>query len=184
MKSCAAPEMANAAAKTTPIVAREGLAEVQVLKVGHQYLAQGDAARRAMAGDRIGMGDVTRIDGHQRAHAFGIEVRTAVAGAARACECVEQPRRQALVQGAAARRADVHAIALQPIGHGPLALIDRAADAGLLQTLRETQAAYAAADDEHMPGRRPRGEALAAIRNCHGKPPGLNVQNKPARCRR
>jgi hypothetical protein len=51
--------------------------------------------------------------------------------AAGAVEDVEQVRRQALVHHKAAGRADMHAVALQPIVDGAVALVDRGTDPGL-----------------------------------------------------
>jgi hypothetical protein len=44
----------------------------------------------------------------------------------------------------------VHAVALQAVGEGPIALVDRGADPGSLQTLGECEAADAASDDNDV----------------------------------
>jgi len=59
-------------------------------------------------------------------------------------------RRQALMQGEGAGWADVHAVPLQTVGQGAIALVDRSTDPGALETLRERQAADAAANDKHV----------------------------------
>jgi hypothetical protein len=46
--------------------------------------------------------------------------------------------------------ADVHAVALQAVGQGPVTLVDRRTDPGSLQTLREREAADAATDNHDM----------------------------------
>ena len=83
---------------------------------------------------------------------FGKEAHRRIGSSASAVEDLEQMRRQALVQGAAAGRADMHPIALQAIGQGAVAFIDRGADPGALQALRQGEAADAAADDQDMKG--------------------------------
>jgi len=105
-----------------------------------------------VAGDRVGAGDEVAFESEQHSHLFGEEAHRRARRAAGAVEDVEQVRRQALVHRKAAGRADMHAVALQPIVDGAVALVDRGTEPGLLQTLRERQTANAAADDEDMEG--------------------------------
>jgi len=125
---------------------------MHVLDPGQQHLRQGDAARGAVAGDRVGAGDEVAFESEQHSHLLGEEAHRHARRAAGAVEDVEQVRRQALVHRKAAGRADMHAVALQPIVDGAVALVDRGTDPGLLQTLRERQTANAAADDEDVEG--------------------------------
>ena len=71
------------------------------------------------------------------------------------------------MQREAPGRIDVHAIALQPARRRLVALIDRDADAGFLQALREREAANAAADDDDMERRNRRVERAGAIGRRH-----------------
>src|SRR5215472_608138 len=132
------------------LVALEGLAETDVVKPGQQHLPQGDTARGAVAGDRVCAGDEVAFEGEQHPHLLGEEAYRHIRCATGAVKDVEETRGQALVQGKAAGRADRHAVALQAIVDGAVALVDRGADPGLLETLREGQTANAAADDENM----------------------------------
>src|SRR5215469_7147897 len=65
-------------------------------------------------------------------------------------EDIEQIRRQTFVQRAAAGRLDMHAIALDAIGAGAVALIDGDADDVFLEALRQREPADAAADDDDV----------------------------------
>src|SRR6202008_3872995 len=117
----------------------------EVVEAGEQGLSQRDAAHRAMLGYRITLlrQHHLALEREQHPHLLGQETPRAARLAASAVEDVEQLRRQAGVERAAAGRIDVHAIALHPIGEGAVALVDRDAHAGLLEPLREAKTADA-----------------------------------------
>src|ERR1019366_312905 len=109
-----------------------------------------DAADRAMLADRIGLMHEVPADRQQHAHSFSQEPDAAAGPAAASIEGSEQPRGQAGMQGVAAGGVDVHPIALHPIGGRAVALVDRNADTGLLEPLRQREAADAAPDDDDV----------------------------------
>jgi hypothetical protein len=61
----------------------------------------------------------------------------------------------------------VHAIALQAVGEGAVALVDGDAHARLPEALGETEAADAAADDDDVERRDGGVERLCAVRRGH-----------------
>src|ERR1700722_15629973 len=95
--------------------------------------------------DRICAGG--RLKRQQFFHLLGKKAELSAAFAAGREETVPQRGRQAVVQRAAAARVDVDAIALQPLVAHPIALVNRDADAGLAQSLREAKSADAATND-------------------------------------
>ena len=87
------------------LVTREGLAEVHdIVEPGEQNVPQRDAAHRAMLADRIGLlrRHQLALEGEQHPHVLGHETECPTGLAAGAVEQLEQVRRQAGVQGAAA----------------------------------------------------------------------------------
>ena len=134
------------------LITLEGLAEMQIVDLGEQQLAQGDAAGGAMARDRIGAGDEIAVEGEQRAHLLGEEANRRVGRSAGAVKDLEEMRRQAFMQSAAAGRTDMHPVALQAVGQGAVTLVDCSADPGSFQALRQGEAADAAADNHHVEG--------------------------------
>ena len=152
----------------TRLVIGEGLAEMHnVVEAGQQHLAQRDPTYRAMPGDSIALLHHVAPDREQHLHLLGEEMHGMRGLAASAVEGVEQMRRQTGVQRAAAGWIDVHAIALQAIGEGTVALVDGDAHAGLLEALGETEAPDAAADDDDMERRDAGVERVAAIGRGH-----------------
>ena len=153
---------ANAAGRQF-LVAHEALAEMhRVLEPAEQHPPQRDPAHRTMLGHAVigrgilghgALGNALRlgkVERQQRLHLLGDEADAVRWLAAGALEGIEQVWRQAFVQGAAAGRIDVHAIALQATRGRAVALVERDADAGFLQALRQGEAADAAADDDDM----------------------------------
>ena len=95
-----------------------------------QHLPQRDAADRAML--RYGVGAlrlIQLIEREQDLSALGEEADAVGRLAAGARKGVEQMRRQTFVQRNTASWIDVHAIALDAIGAGAVALIDCDTDA-------------------------------------------------------
>jgi hypothetical protein len=125
---------------------------MHIVELREQQLTQRDAAGGAVTRHRIGVRDKIAVECEQDAHLLGEESNRRVGRSASAVKDVEQMRRQAFVQGEAAGRTDVHPVTLQAIGQGAVTLVDRGADPGLLEALREREAADAAADDEDTEG--------------------------------
>jgi hypothetical protein len=132
------------------LVAREGLAELNVVEPGQQNLPQRDAACGTMTGDRIRRLHKVAVETEQLAHLFGEEADRVVGRSARSVEDVERLGRQAFMQARAPGRADVNPITLQAIGERAIAFIHGGADATAFETLGERQSTNAAADDENM----------------------------------
>ena len=122
------------------------------IKLCEENLRQPRPADGPVLGDGIVLPHHLAFEGKQHLHVFRHEVDRAPRLAAGAVEQVEEMRRQAGAERAAAGRIDVHAVALQPIGGRAVALVDRGADAGLLQSLGQAQPADATADDEDVEG--------------------------------
>jgi len=131
-------------------VTLEGLGEMHVVELRQQHLAQRDAARGAVAGDRIGARNKISVERKQQAHLFGEKAHCRGRRPAGPVEDLEQMRRQALIQGEAAGWADAHSVALQAVGRGSITLVDSRGDPVALETLRESESADAAADDQDM----------------------------------
>ena len=130
---------------------RVSLAELQALtEAREKHLAQRDATDRAMLLHRIAVGFVEAAERDQRLHALGQHAKGTRRATAGGGKCLEQRRRQTVVQCSAALRTDMHAVSLQTIGDRAVALIHCGVHPGLLQAVRQAEAADAAADDHHM----------------------------------
>ncbi len=138
-----------------------------VVQAAEQHAAQPDPAHRAVPGHRVGRvaGQQLGRDGDQRAQLLVAEGEH-VAGAGVGDAGLERgPLRggQAGVQGRAAGRVDVDAVALQPVVAGVPALVDPHVDARRPQPVGQAQPADAAADHQY-PHR-------------HVAPPSLGLSN-------
>jgi hypothetical protein len=111
------------------------------IKLCEENLPQPRPADGPVLGDGIVLPHHLAFEGKQHLHVFRHEVDRAPRLAAGAVEQVEEMRRQAGAERAAAGRIDV-----------AVALVDRGADAGLLQSLGHAQPADATADDEDVEG--------------------------------
>src|SRR5262249_1728374 len=165
-------------AVTALLVAHERLAEMNLVKLGHQHLPQRDAADRAVPRDRTVVLHHRGVDRQQRLHVLGDKVDRAPGLAASAIERIEQVRRQALVQRKAAARTDVDAIALQAARERLVALIDRGADSLAPEALREREPADAATDDDDVQRPRRRVERLHPIRRVHRRIPAAWISSR------
>ncbi len=144
-------EMGDDAAIRAFLIAHEGLAEMDnVIEPGKQDPPQHCAAHGAMLGDRVLRAHQLTVDREQHLHLLGHEAERLVRFAAGAIEDVEEVRREAGMERAAAGRIDMHPIALQAVRQRAIALVGRDADASLLEPMRKTEAADAATDDDDM----------------------------------
>jgi hypothetical protein len=130
------------------LVVGEGLVEVDdVVHAGEQHLPQGHARHQPFAVDRVA--GLAQGDGGGAGELLGEDVEeTRGTGAGRKVGG-EQLWGQALLEGAVAGGVDADEVAVQALGAGPVALVDRPLDAGLLQAVRQGRPAGAAADDEN-----------------------------------
>jgi len=138
----------------------EHLVEMHLaVEAGEQNLAQRDATCGAVLLDRLRVAGY--LQGKQFLHLFRQKAEATVSDAAGGGEGFEEWGRQTVMERAAALRTDVDAVALEPVGAGAVALIDRDAQAGFHEALRESEATDAPSDDADV-------KAMVS----HGRPPG------------
>jgi hypothetical protein len=116
-----------------------------VIEAGEEDLAQCNATCGMVVLDCVASS--LHLESEQLLHSLGKKTEAAAGDTARRAEGLVKPRRQAIVQRAAAARTDMDAVSLQPIGACPIALTDRDVYARLFEPLRETKTSDAAADD-------------------------------------
>ena len=134
------------------LVALEGLAEAHhVVEVGQQHLAQTDSASAVVPVGRPGVRqDLRPGEPQQIVQLLGGESKAAAVDRYGIEELLPRGGRQAVMQGAAAVRVDVDAVALQPVGTSFAALIDGDRYSGAAQTLCQAKTADTAANDHDV----------------------------------